>query len=140
MKDKPPNSSNVLASSLSGFIELLTFHPLDTITKRIINNRQLIYTPGVSNTLSKLNLIIFRETSNQSAINKYFSLFPGLRYAIVYKVSQRTFQFGGHPFVVEYLRSNHSSRFNRKDSQLLTNSVAGAIIGIGEVVFLVSIS
>lgn len=100
-----PGKSHVLASAVSGFIELLTFHPLDTITKRLINHH---------GTLTNLKKIIFpcsNPTLTHTYLSRYMSLYPGFQYAILYKVSQRTYQFGGHPFVSAYLFDHHLESF-----------------------------
>ena len=65
------------------------------------------------------------------------SLFPGLSYAAVYKVSQRVYKFGGQPFVNESLSSStFTSLFGEKSGKAIKNATAGSLIGIGEIVLL----
>ena len=93
MREHKPGKANILASASSGFIELLTFHPLDTLTKRMINHRGKIVLPehNSKESIKALKKVIFRDFADSSLKRKYISLFPGLSYAILYKVSQRTY-------------------------------------------------
>eukprot|EP00392_Amoebophrya_sp_AT5.2_P014261 g14408.t1 len=74
-------------------------------------------------------------------------LFPGLGYGALYKISQRSYKFGGQPFVKDLVRKPYERAFGTSDSSgkkandavrraLFCDGVAGAIMGAGEVVLL----
>ncbi|CAG8590539.1 861_t:CDS:10, partial [Diversispora eburnea] len=52
-----------------------------------------------------------RNSYSLSAVRKYTSLFPGLGYAGGYKVLQRTYKYGGQPYVKDYLNSHYKHQF-----------------------------
>jgi hypothetical protein len=73
----------------------LIFHPVDTISKRLMSNKAQVRrrslvrrTTSISYfgqlTASTLNAVIFREHANKAAGGKFLSLFPGLGYAAGY--------------------------------------------------------
>ena len=64
----------------AGIAELIIFHPVDTIAKRLMSNQ------GKVATASKLNEVVFKDKAHVSAVKKFGSLFPGLGYAAAYKV------------------------------------------------------
>jgi hypothetical protein len=127
-------TARLLGSGTSGILELLGFHPVDTVAKRLMNNK-LAITP--THTYSN---IIFKDAHSLSIARKYLSLFPGLGAAAGYKVLQRMYKFGGQPYVKDYLQKNHLETFNSLVGQVhaktIINATAGSIIGIGEVALL----
>ncbi|KAI8894163.1 mitochondrial carrier domain-containing protein [Globomyces pollinis-pini] len=139
---KDSTTARLLGSGTSGILELLGFHPVDTVAKRLMNNKQKIYGSGITTTqsLGHLNNIIFKDAANKGTFSKYLSLFPGLGAAAGYKILQRMYKFGGQPFVNDYLKNNHKSSFNtlfgEKHSKTIMHATAGSVIGIGEVVLL----
>jgi len=130
--------SRMLGSATAGGCELLLFHPVDTITKRLMSTKTKYIVPG--QTASNLNQIIFRQHVDAGALTKVKSLFPGLGFAAGYKVLQRTYKFGGQPFVNESIENSAGSWFLRtfgdKQGKTLMQATAGSIIGIGEVILL----
>ncbi|KAJ3276044.1 hypothetical protein HDV01_006214 [Terramyces sp. JEL0728] len=141
----PPSSNSkesvtarLLGSGTSGILELLGFHPVDTVAKRLMNNKQRIFGPEIpfSNSMSSLN----SDAAQKGSLRKYMSLFPGLGAAAGYKILQRMYKFGGQPFVNDYLNKNHKSTFkslfSEKHSKTVMHATAGSIIGIGEIVLL----
>ena len=74
--------SKILASSLSGVMEISIFHPIDTTAKRLMNNS--------NQNISKMNVIF--PDKNISKIN---SLYSGVRFGMGYKILQRTYKYGG---------------------------------------------
>ena len=113
----PPSSSSdsgtarILGSASSGILELLGFHPVDTITKRLMNNpHPIILFPSSQ---SNLSAVIFKDSASKGLLSKYASLFPGLGFAAGYKILQRIYKFGGQPYVNDYLNTHFKSTFTR---------------------------
>ncbi|KAJ1530050.1 hypothetical protein HK096_008740 [Nowakowskiella sp. JEL0078] len=130
--------AQILASGTSGFLELLIFHPIDTVGKRLINHRGSAIGSTTSQTMSNLRSIIFRDVQSKSILSKYASLFPGFKFAVLYKVSQRTYQFGGHPIVAKYITNTElgnyvKDRYGNRKGRTIIHALSGSIIGIGEV-------
>lgn len=126
--------ARVLGSASAGICEIGVFHPVDTISKRLMSN-----TTKVTNA-SALNSVIFREHAQEAFSKRFFTLFPGLGYAAVYKILQRVYKYGGQPFVNEKLSSSfkatYEDAFGTKTGKALLSASAGSLIGIGEVVLL----
>ncbi|RKP03280.1 hypothetical protein CXG81DRAFT_9743 [Caulochytrium protostelioides] len=134
--------ARILGSATSGAAELFTFHPVDTVAKRLMNNNKKIFGTGLGfrHDIGTLNEIIFRNKAQAGTMQKYLSLFPGLGFAAGYKILQRIYKFGGQPFVVDYLTKHHRGTFARlfgeRESKTMMHATAGSIIGVGEVVLL----
>ncbi|KAG8906024.1 Mitochondrial GTP/GDP carrier protein 1 [Tulasnella sp. 403] len=133
-KYKESGAARVLGSGASGVAELLIFHPVDTIAKRLMSNK----TTTVS--LSTLSPIIFRDYATAPIHKRFLSLFPGLGYAAGYKVAQRIYKFGGQPWfndlIVKKYKDEFSSVFGERKGKLMMQATAGSLTGIGEVVLL----
>jgi hypothetical protein len=112
----------------AGIAELLVFHPVDTVAKRMMNNK---------GEFSRANWqqVIFQDKASGSFVQKYSSLFPGIGYGAIYKVSQRVYKFGGQPYVKEFLKTATGSK-DSKSSSFFLNGVSGSMMGAGEVVLL----
>ncbi|KAF7722225.1 hypothetical protein EC973_003545 [Apophysomyces ossiformis] len=139
-------------SASSGILELLLFHPVDTIAKRLMSNQTKIFVPGqpLKKMRMSLNQVLFkasfllarsrREAASETFLRKYGSLFPGLGFAAGYKVSQRVYKFGGQPFVKDYMVNHHNERFENlfgeKSGKTMMHATAGSIVGVGEVILL----
>jgi hypothetical protein len=136
---KKPGPGMVLGAAVSGFVELTTFHPVDTIAKRLIHHRGSAFGAS-SSRLESLGKVIFKDAAEKTALGRYFSLFRGFKYAVAYKVSQRTYQFGGHPFVNEFVKTHYGSTLvdlvGSRNAQFTGHAISGAIIGLGEVMLL----
>ncbi|KAI8923434.1 mitochondrial carrier domain-containing protein [Entophlyctis helioformis] len=131
---KESGSARFLGSASSGILELLFFHPIDTVAKRLMNNQ------GKVTGLSGLNQVIFKDAASRGTLSKYLSLFPGLGFAAGYKVMQRIYKFGGQPYINDYLNKNHKSSFQSvfgdRHAKTIMHASAGSLIGIGEIVLL----
>lgn len=131
---KQSGTARVLGSAAAGICEIGVFHPVDTISKRLMSNHTKIAS------VSQFNSVIFKEHASKPLGKRLFTLFPGLGYAAVYKISQRVYKYGGQPFANEFLNKNFSSSFEEtfgaKQGKALMSATAGSIIGIGEVVLL----
>ncbi|SPO05713.1 related to YHM1 (mitochondrial carrier), partial [Cephalotrichum gorgonifer] len=133
-QQKESGAARLLGSGSAGISELMLFHPVDTIAKRLMSNQGRIM--GASH----LNQVIFKETANAGLGTKFFSLFPGLGYAAGYKVLQRIYKYGGQPvardFLTQHFGSNFESAFGKKTGKAVLHSTAGSLIGIGEIILL----
>jgi len=92
----------------AGISELIIFHPVDTIAKRLMSNQSRV------SSIAQFNAVIFRDLAapSTSYSKRFFSLFPGLGFAAAYKVLQRVYKYGGQPFVRDYLAVNHGDKFD----------------------------
>lgn len=131
---KESNIARLLGSGSAGVAELLVFHPVDTIAKRLMSNETRI------GNASQLNSVIFKDKASQPIARKFFSLFPGLGYAAGYKILQRIYKYGGQPMARDALSTNFGrdfeQAFGKKTGKALLHSTAGSLIGIGEIVLL----
>ncbi|KAJ3996974.1 mitochondrial carrier domain-containing protein [Lentinula boryana] len=132
-KGKDSGTARVLGSGTSGVAELLIFHPVDTVAKRLMSNKAKV-------SLATLNPILFRDHATASLGKKFFSLFPGLGYAAGYKVAQRVYKFGGQPYfndlINQHFRDQFTNAFGERKGKLMMQATAGSLTGIGEVVLL----
>ncbi|KAF8999584.1 mitochondrial carrier protein [Hymenopellis radicata] len=132
-KGKESNTARILGSGTSGIAELLIFHPVDTIAKRLMSNTAQVSQVGITQ-------IIFREHAGASVAKKAMSLFPGLGYAAGYKVAQRVYKFGGQPWFNDLITHHYGTQFRNtfgdRKGKLMMQATAGSLTGIGEVVLL----
>jgi len=130
----------VVGSATSGILEILIFHPVDTVAKRLMSNTEAIFQSGSKDNMSRLNKVLFKDAVNRSFFGKWLSLFPGVSFGAVYKVLQRTYKFGSQPILRDYMARNYGKQFANAfgagNSRDMTNACAGALVGIGEVVLL----
>ncbi|KAI8320774.1 mitochondrial carrier [Martensiomyces pterosporus] len=141
-KHSESGTARLLGSGASGILELFTFHPVDTVAKRLMSNTEKIFGNGqpLSQSMGKLNQVIFRDAATKPTMSKYLSLFPGLGYAAGYKVSQRIYKFGGQPVARDFLERHYGQSFTRafgeRNGKAMMHATAGSLIGIGEVALL----
>lgn len=133
VKGSDSGTARILGSGTSGVAELLVFHPVDTIAKRLMSNKSKV-------SFSSLSPIIFREHAAAPLGKKLLSLFPGLGYAAGYKVTQRIYKYGGQPWFSDILSRNYKSSFTNafgeRKGKMMLQATAGSLTGIGEVVLL----
>ncbi|TPX63935.1 hypothetical protein SpCBS45565_g06264 [Spizellomyces sp. 'palustris'] len=146
----PPSSGNrkesgtarFFGSASAGVLELLGFHPVDTVAKRLMNNQLQVFGSGkaFSESMGVMNKIIFKDAATKGTLSKYFSLFPGLGFAAGYKIMQRVYKFGGQPYVNDYLNKHHKETFQDvfgdRHAKTIMHATAGSFVGIGEIVLL----
>lgn len=135
------SNARILGSAIAGVSELMIFHPVDTIAKRLMSTEtNVIVMNSASATALNLNQAVFKESYNKSPISKVGSLFPGVGFGAVYKILQRVYKFGGQPVVKDKLNSLYGpqfeQRFGRENGRTLLSATAGSMIGIGEVLLL----
>ena len=132
-KGKESGTARVLGSGASGVAELLVFHPVDTVAKRLMSNKSKV-------SGSTLSTIIFRDAASAPLTTKFLSLFPGLGYAAGYKVTQRIYKFGGQPWFSEIISRRYGTQFTNtfgeRKGKMIMQATAGSLTGIGEVVLL----
>lgn len=131
--------SRTVGPATAGLCELVLFHPIDTMAKRLMSHTGKIGTPTQSK-MSHLNSILFRERAQASVLSKAWSLFPGLGFAAGYKVLQRTYKFGGQEVANDILTSTSATwfkhNFGDKNGKALMQACAGSLVGIGEILLL----
>jgi len=141
----PPQGSsltaNLLGSGTAGVCELVLFHPVDTMAKRLMSSTKTVYVAGDSAaTIKNANEVIFKEAATKGGLDKFKSMFPGFGFAAGYKILQRIYKFGGQPFVKEYINKKYGpslkDSFGSKTGSVLSSGVAGSIMGIGEIALL----
>lgn len=131
---KQSGRARLLGSASAGILEIGVFHPVDTISKRLMSNHTKILNA------SQLNSVIFRDAAEYSIGKRLLSLFPGLGYAACYKVLQRVYKYGGQPFANEFLnkyfKKDFDLAFGEKTGKAMRSATAGSMIGIGEIILL----
>jgi len=100
-KYKESAQARLLGSATSGIAELMVFHPVDTVTKRLMSNKGH----------ESLTRVIFKDKATAPVGTRFLSLFPGLGYAAGYKVLQRVYKYGGQPYFNDYLTKHHKQTF-----------------------------
>ena len=136
-QDKSGKKSQGMArfagSGIAGLCELMLFHPVDTVAKRLMNSKEEL-------TKENYKRVLFQKAANDGAFKKYSSLFGGFGYGALYKVSQRIYKFGGQPVLNDFLQgavfNNKSGDVASKSSKFWSNAISGAIMGAFEVVLL----
>mmetsp|Transcript_9999 Transcript_9999/g.9001 ORF Transcript_9999/g.9001 Transcript_9999/m.9001 type:complete len:319 (+) Transcript_9999:115-1071(+) len=130
----------VVGSATSGILEILIFHPVDTVAKRLMSNTEAIFQTGSKDNMKRLNNVLFKDAVNRSFFGKWLSLFPGVSFGAAYKVLQRTYKFGSQPLLRDWMARNYgtafANTFGAGNSRDMTNACAGALVGIGEVFLL----
>lgn len=120
-------SARFLGAGCAGALELALFHPVDTVAKRLMNNKEQFSS-------ANWKKVIFQEKAELDALSKAKSLFPGIGYGAVYKISQRVYKFGGQPYVKDFAKSVYKP--TGKAGKTFCDGLAGAFMGVGEVVLL----
>lgn len=128
-KNEKSNSAHWKSTIATAILEVVLFHPADTIQKRLMNNTNPIYDFSKS---IKTNLCNAYNITCLNPKTKSFSLYPGLGWAGGYKGCQRLFKFGLQPYVETFL-TNQAFGENNK---IWATGFSGAVLGAGEVIFL----
>ncbi|KAI0731586.1 mitochondrial carrier [Fomitopsis betulina] len=133
VKGSDSGAARILGSGMSGVAELLVFHPVDTIAKRLMSNKSKV-------NMSTFSSVIFREHAAAPLGKRLLSLFPGLGYAAGYKITQRVYKYGGQPWFSDILGRNYrdsfTNTFGERKGKMMMQATAGSLTGIGEVVLL----
>ena len=124
------NSSAHIKSTLAaGALEVLFFHPSDTVQKRLMKNPKPIY--DFNKVFNENMRNAFNVAFTDPKTNR-FSVYPGLAWASGYKLLQRGYKFGGQPILEKRLQENYFGNANK----FWAAGTSGAIMGAGEVIFL----
>lgn len=118
MKKEKQLWPKIVGGGISGVLEIGLFHPIDTLTKRLMFNTTSVN----QNNFSK---ILFKENFNDTFVNKYKSLYTGAHFGMAYKILQRTYKYGGQSILNDHLTLT--------DNKSLNQAFTGALIGAGEV-------
>ena len=103
-------TAKLIGSSSAGVVEIATFHPIDTVIKRMMNNK------SAANSLASL----------RSVIGSVSTLYSGVGFGMLYKVNQRVYKYGGQAQLAEMMPHRGG----------LAHALSGAAIGVGEVALL----
>ena len=130
-KRRDPWAARLLGAATSGLLELVIFHPLDTVAKRLMSSRV------DAKTMNDYSRIVFREAAGGSPLQRLTSLVPGFSYAAGYKIMQRTYKFGAQGSLKDYFQTHHvdafEGAFGKKQGTNMMHAFAGSLVGIGEV-------
>ncbi len=124
----------VTTAAACGVMEVSSVHPVDTITRRLMSNRDPV------TSLSALNDVVFQDVSQSPLRERAAGLLPGSQLSTVYTVCKRAYKFGTQPLIEGSLNDSLGSEFHRvfedKTADVMVSGTAGSICGAGEVVFL----
>lgn len=130
----------LIGSATSGVLEILLFHPVDTIAKRLMSNTTTIFeSGGGKENMDRLSRVLFKDAYGKPLITRYLSLFPGVSFGAAYKVLQRTYKFGSQPILRGYMNDRYGTQFRSvfgSNSKDMLNATSGALVGLGEIVLL----
>lgn len=131
----------IIGSATSGVLEILLFHPVDTVAKRLMSNTETVLKSGAGfdQNYKNLSRVIFKDSVDKGFVGKWMSLFPGVSFGAAYKVLQRTYKFGSQPLLRGWMSEQYGDNFKKyfgKYSKDMSNAFAGALVGIGEVFLL----
>ena len=118
---KESAQARLLGSASSGIAELLVFHPVDTVAKRLMSNKDRT---------KPMMQVLFKEKASASATTRFLSLFPGLGYAAGYKVLQRVYKFGGQPFFNDFLTNRFKKQFDNAFGERTGKSMMSATAAV----------
>ena len=100
--------NSILGSFITGFIEIPFFHPIDTIGKRLMSHQNKIIKNNFQETNNNLKKIILQEHMSIGWLKGYKTLFPGIQFAMGYKIFQKIFKFGGQKTLNDYFFNNYN--------------------------------
>lgn len=123
------NKTRFKAIAGAALTETLCFHPSDTIQKRLMRNPKAIYDlhlPMRTNLINNFNICFRNQKTNN------ISLYPGIGWALGYKLTQRIYKFNGQPIIEKGL---NNYVFNNQNN-VWCAGLSGALIGMGEIILL----
>jgi len=134
--------ARILGAGSAGLCELVLFHPVDTISKRLMSNQTRIFLVGQSLAIGRANLeqVIFKDCAQAAPLEKVRALFPGFKFGLMFKISQRIHRFAGQLIVRDALAQRYEKLYKRKFgdkyARPMLEATAGSIIGAAEVILL----
>lgn len=137
MKPKNNNYGTIIGSTVAGASEIAFFHPLDTMAKRLMSHESKVIKSNFAETNKNLKNIVLQNNANRGWLRGMPTLYPGLRFATGYKISQRIYKYSGQHALKNYFHTNHKSKFDNvfgeKYSSTMISAISGSIIGVGEI-------
>lgn len=126
-----PLGSKIVAGGIAGLLELGIFHPIDTVTKRLMTSRRAtrLSPEALSGVVFATSAQAPPATLATTLYARGVSLYQGLGHASIYKVLQRSYKYGFQPYVANKIRPHIGDK-------VLASAVAGAMVGAGEVALL----
>ena len=107
-----------------------------TIDNYTYSEAKVITLSNPAQTITNLNLAIFKHAATEGIGAKAASLFPGIGFGAAYKILQRVYKFGGQPVVLDIMTrrfgSDFDDTFGKKLGRTLMSATSGSIIGVGE--------
>lgn len=79
----------------------------------------------------RANEVIFKDAATNTPLKKYMSLFPGFKYALMYKITQRIYKFAGQPLVNEILWKKSDTlteKVGSSYSKILISALSGRLV------------
>ena len=123
--------SKLFGSGIAGLLESTVFHPLDTTSKRLMSNQNKLIIRGYD---SNLYDIIFQTNINKKIIQQVKSLYNGIAFSLMHRITQRMYSYGGQPILRQYIEKEYIP--NTKKDRIICETISGSIIGIGEIFFM----
>ena len=123
--------SKLIGSGIAGLLESTVFHPLDTISKRLMSNQNKLIIRGHD---SNVYNIIFQTNVNKKLIQQVKSLYNGITFSLMHRITQRMYSYGGQPILRQYIEKEYIP--NTKKDRIICETISGSIIGIGEIFFM----
>eukprot|EP01066_Platyproteum_vivax_P015289 Platyproteum_vivax@DN6775_c0_g1_i1.p1 len=119
---------------------MICFYPLDTCAKRLMHDRHQIERRSFSKRMAQASQAVLRDAKGKSLVSTVKSLYAGFFIAAAYKISQRSFQFGGQPYFKDFLHTGGLQDTMLKNygpvwGKVWLSATAGALIGVGEIIF-----
>lgn len=123
--------SKLIGSGIAGLLESTVFHPLDTTSKRLMSNQNKLIIRGHD---SNAYNIIFQTNVNKKLIQQIKSLYNGITFSLMHRITQRMYSYGGQPILRQYIEKEYIP--NTKKDRIICETISGSIIGIGEIFFM----
>ena len=148
---QPPSAtvtalSRILGPTAAAILEICFFHPIDTIVKRLMSHHGPVMPRGATPQQLAHHVagIIFTGPAalpTATVAARVSSLYPGLSYAVSYKIAQRVYKFGGQPLARDLMQgSRYAALLDRtlgeRNGRIAIDATAGVMVGLGEVMLL----
>ena len=127
---------------LAGLTEIAIFHPFDTVSKRFMSYENRVVASHPLVTLKNARNVVFAGIPQDAPLGaKLWHLYPGSKWAVMYKVSQRVMKFAGQPYMKDFLDKGNMGNALRgtlgdAKGKMALEATAGCLVGVSEVVLL----
>ena len=123
--------TKLIGSGIAGLLESTIFHPLDTTSKRLMSNQDKLIIRGSN---SNLYNIIFQTKINKNVTRQVKSLYNGIAFSLLHRITQRMYSYGGQPILRQCIEKKYIPK--TKKERVLCETISGCIIGVGEILFM----